>query len=64
MADHSPESPPLARIVRAGLEQGADGNHIIRIAERLTDRRGWSDAEQRRFRDQVAAMIVRYRKRR
>jgi hypothetical protein len=64
MTDHSPENPSLGRIVRAGLSEGANSDRIIRTAERLTDRRGWSDAERRRFREQVATLIVRLRARR
>ena len=64
MTDHSPENALLVRVVRAGLAEGADSDHIIRVAEQLTDRSGWSDAERRRFRLRVAALIVHYRTRR
>ncbi len=51
----------LVRIVKAGLAEGADSDRIIRTAERLTDRRGWSEAQRRQLREQIAALIVRHR---
>lgn len=64
MADNSHSVPSLIRIVEMGLARGADSDRIIRVAEQLTDSSGWSPARRRQFRNQVAALIARQRRRR
>lgn len=61
MTDTSKSTPSLAEVVQAGIAQGADSDRITRIAEQVFVTRGWTAAQRRQFRDQVAGLIARYR---